>query len=262
MVQAGSDGIFSRAAAPGSIPSRISPQTGAAIYRAIARVAPASYVYSMLAGAAFEQGDAREAQAYAQHLPDSPARSELLGRIALANGDQTAASRYFIAANDVFSLRTAVTRLASHDLPAAYDLQVRLTQSLAHTATHPDALADAYWELGRLATQRGYAHPPQRHEWFVQGLRDYERAVALAPTAERYLMAAGSQELNLDDPKTAVQYFQRVVNQNPASADAYAGLGVSAFRLGNLDEARHYEQLSRSYDPHSHFLHTLETLLR
>ena len=261
-MQAGSDGIFSRAAAPRSVPAAISLSTGSAIYRAIARVAPAPYVYKMLADAAFDQGDLSGARAYAQRLPDSPARAELLGRVALARGDQSAASRYFIDANDVFALRTAVAQLAKRDLPAAYALQSRLKDRLASTATHPDALADAYWELGRLATQRGYANPSARDMWFEAALRDYEHAVALAPTAERYLMAAGSQELNLGDPASASRYFTRVVAQNPASADAYAGLGVSAYRLGNLAEARRYEALSRSYDPRSHFLHTLETLLR
>ena len=261
-MQAGSDGIYSRAAAPASLPARIPVTTGAAIYRGIARIAPAPYVYLMLAGAAFDERDLPGAQAYAQRLPDTPARSELLGRIALARGDQPAASQYFVQANDVFALRTAVTRLASRDLPAAYALQARLKDRLVRSATHPDALADAYWELGRLATQRGYMHPRERKMWFDEGMRDYERAVGLAPTAERYLMAAGSQELNLGQPSLAAGYFQRVVSQNPASADAYAGLGVSAFRLGDVAEARRYERLSRSYDPHSHFLHTLESLLR
>jgi tetratricopeptide (TPR) repeat protein len=262
VVQAGSDGIFSRAAAPNSFPATISARTGAAVYRAIARVAPAPYVYAMLAEASFDDRDLRSARSYAARLPASPARAELLGRIALADNDRAAASRYFIDANDAFALRAEVTRLARHNLPAGYDLQSRLKDKLARSAIHPDALADAYWELGRLATQRGYAQPARRIEWFEEGIRDYEHAVALAPTAERYLMAAGSQELNLGDPKNASQYFQRVVNQNPASADAYAGLGVSAFRLGDIAEARRYERLSRSYEPHSHFLHTLESLLK
>jgi len=216
----------------------------------------------MLASAAFERGDLTGAQSYAHRLPASPARAELLGRIALARGDRIAAANYFIEANDVFGLHDEVARLRSRDLPAAYDLAMRLKERLALNATHPDALADADWQLGRLATQRGYADPASRQAWFAEGLHDYQDAVRLAPTAERYLMAAGSQELNLNDPKNAIQYFQRVVNQNPASADAYAGLGVSQFRLGNVAEARRYERLSRSYDPRSHFLHTLETLLQ
>jgi tetratricopeptide (TPR) repeat protein len=232
------------------------------VYGAIDRVAPAPYVSKMLASAAFERGDLTRARAYAQRLPGSPARAELLGRIALARGDRVSAANYFIEANDVFGLRDEVKRLASRDVPAAYNLEMRVKERLALSATHPDALADADWQLGRLATRRGYADRAARQAWFAEGLRDYEAAVQLAPTAERYLMAAGSQELNLNDPTSAMQYFQRVVNQNPASADAYAGLGVSQYRLGNVAEARRYERLSRSYDPRSHFLHTLETLLQ
>lgn len=216
----------------------------------------------MLAQALLDRGDLRHAQSHAERLPPSPARDDLLGRIAQAGGDQAAAQRYFLAANDVFAIRGEVSRLAKHDKAGAYNLELRLTQRLQGAATHPDALADAYWELGRLAAQRGYADPRHRRAWFKTGMHDYVEAVALAPFSERYLIYAGSQALNLNDPSQARVYFKRAADQNPASADAYAGLGVSAFRSGDTAKARAYAQLSRSYDPHSHFLHTLEALLK
>jgi tetratricopeptide (TPR) repeat protein len=162
----------------------------------------------------------------------------------------------------VFAIRREVDRLASHDLTGAYELELTLKNRLEQTAMHPDALADAYWGLGRLATQRGYMDPPHRRIWFEEGMRDYVAAVKLAPLAERYLIAAGSQELNLNEPARAQAFFKRAVDGNPASADAYAGLGVAAFRLGDLASAQQYERLSRSYDPRSHFLHTLQALLK
>ncbi len=223
----------------------------------------------MLATAALDRNDLQLAQNYARRLPESPARAELLGRIARASGNEAEAYRYFVDANDVFAIRGEVNRLALHDLPGAYELELRLKDRLARTATHPDALADSYWELGRLATQRGYADAGNRRAWFEEGMNDYRQAVKLAPFAEKYLIAAGSQELNLADAtadrghfKRAFDYFKRVLDQNPASADAYAGLGVAEFRLGNIAAARQYERSSRAYDPHSHFLHTLETLLK
>lgn len=235
---------------------------GAAAYGVIARIAPAPYVTAMLATAALDRNDLPAAQSYAERLPESPARAELLARAAQARGDQAQAYRYFVDANDVFAIRREVNRLASRNLPAAYELEVRLKDRLEKAATHPDALADAYWGLGRLATQRGYMDPPNRRAWFEEGMRDYAAAVKLAPLAERYLIAAGSQELNLDEPARARVFFKRAIDGNPASADAYAGLGVAAFKLGDLAAARQYERLSRSYDPHSHFLHTLQALLK
>lgn len=245
-----------------SLPANLPANLGMRTYSAIERVAPAPYVEAMLAQASLDRGDLQRAQSHAERLPPSPARDDLLGRIAQASGDQPAAQRYFLAANDVFAIRSEVRRLAKHDTVSAYNLELRLTRRLQGAATHPDALADAYWELGRLATQRGYADAGHRRDWFKAGMHDYVEAVALAPFSERYLIYAGSQALNLDDPAQARVYFKRAADQNPASADAYAGLGVSAFRSGDAAKARAYAQLSRSYDPHSHFLHTLEALLK
>jgi hypothetical protein len=261
-VQAASDAVFSRVAAPVSLPALIPAAWGASAYAAIEKVAPAPYVAAMLANAALARHDLQLAQSYARRLPESPAQAELLGQIAQARGNQAEASRYFVAANDVFAIRREVNRMASHDLAGAYELELRLKDRLERTATHPDALADAYWGLGRLATQRGYMDPPNRRAWFEEGMRDYAAAVKLAPLTERYLIAAGSQELNLDEPARARAFFKRAVDGNPASADAYAGLGVAAFRLGDLPAAQQYERLSRSYDPRAHFLHTLQALLQ
>jgi tetratricopeptide (TPR) repeat protein len=264
-----SGAVFSHAAAAVSLPANIPVRWGVAIYSAIERIAPAPYVDAMLAKAAFDRHDLQSALSYAQRLPESPARAELLGQIAQVRGDEAQAYRYFVAANDVFAIRREVNRLAAHDPTGAYTLESRLTNRLERTATHPDALADAYWELGRLATQLGYADAAHRRAWFEEAMRDYTDAVKLAPFAEKYLIAAGSQELNLADAtgdrshfKRAFDYFNRVLDQNPASADAYAGLGVAEFRLGNIAAARQYENSSRAYDPHSHFLHTLEALLK
>jgi tetratricopeptide (TPR) repeat protein len=261
-VQAASAAIFSRAAAPASLPAQLPVAWGVRAYGAIERIAPAPYVTAMLATAALDRNDLPLAQSYALRLPESAGRAELLGRVAQARGDETQASLYFIAANDVFAIRREVNRLAVRDPSAAYALQSRLTSRLQRTATHPDALADAYWELGRLATQLGYAQPAHRRAWFEAGMRDYAAAVKLAPLAERYLIAAGSQELNLNEPASAYAFFKRASDGNPASANAYAGMGVASFRLGDVASAREYERLSRSYDPHSHFLHTLQALLQ
>lgn len=263
-VQLASDSIFSRSAAPFSLPAKIPANLGIAIYSAIERGAPAPYVEAMLAQAALNEGMLSRAQAFAGRMPASPAREELLGKIALARGDEHSAEIHFIAAADAFAIRAETIRLAKKDPAAAYRLELAMRDRLTRTATLPDLLADAYWRLGILATQLGYrAHElPMRHKWFETGMRDYVEAVALSPISEKYLIYAGSQALNLNNPIEAQQYFRRAVNQNPASADAYAGLGVAALRLGDRQSGLSYARLSAAYNPRSHFLHTLEALLK
>lgn len=263
-VQLASDSIFSQSAARASLPAKIPETLGIAIYSAIERAAPAPYVEAMLAQAALNQRDLARAQIVAERMPPSPAREELLGKIARARRDEVAAQRHFIAAADAFAIRAETTRLAKTDPMAAYRLELAMRDRLATAATLPDLLADAYWRLGILATQLGYrAHSvTTRRQWFATGMQDYVQAVALSPISEKYLIAAGSQALNLHNPMAAIQYFRRATNQNPASADAYAGLGVAALQLGDRQAALNDAKRSAAYNPRSHFLHTLEKLLR
>ncbi len=261
-VQIGSDAIFSSAAAPGSLPARLPHALGVTIYTAIERIAPAPYVESMLARAAYDRGDLQAAQAHARRLPPSGQRDELLAQIAQARGDETLAERYFIGAADVFSIATLVDRLASNDPAKAYALELRMKQRLEQTATHPDALAEVDWRLGQLATLRAGRAPAQRNVWLRQGMRDYERALALAPLSGKYLMAAGVQSLELRDDAAAQRYFRRAIDVNPANGDAYAGLGLAALAQGRRDEARADAEKSRIYDPHSGLLEDLDAALR
>ena len=89
------------AAAPGSLPSRAPLGFGLAVYHALDRVAPAPYVESTLAAYSLSTGRAGEALRYALRLPASPARDELLARVAAAQGDASLALEYDLAAPDV-----------------------------------------------------------------------------------------------------------------------------------------------------------------
>jgi tetratricopeptide (TPR) repeat protein len=179
-------------------------------------------------------------------------RDDVLGRIAQQRGDHAQAQRYFIAADDVFAIGEEVDALAKRDPVAAYHVEQLFTQRLERTATHPDALAEAYWRSGVLASQIGRPGVAMAH---------YTRAVQLSPLSAKYLISAGFQAYDLHDNAGAQIYFQRAIAVDPGSADAYAGAGMTALRLGDRAAALMYAARSRRYDPHSHALSTLEQLL-
>ena len=77
-----------------------------------------------------------------------------------------------------------------------------------------------------------------RRPWAVRAMAAYVQAVALAPLSEKYLIAAGSQEINLDDARAAQRYFERARDADPTSAQAWAGLAALALRAGDRATAR------------------------
>lgn len=252
-VQYGSDGIFSPAGTPHSLPAQIPAVAGLRVYRHIEAVAPAPYVHGMIARAEFDRGDLTAAQNEAFRLPPSSARADLLGRIARARGDHALAQRYFIAADDVFAIGDEVDDLAKHDRAKAYRVQDLFVQRLQRTATHPDALAEAYWRLGVLAAKT--ARPSL-------AMKQYLQAVSLSPLSAKYLIAAGFQSYDLRAYAQARSFFIRAIAVDPGSADAYAGAGMAEFKLGDRAAAQRYAARSRRYDPHSHPLATLDNLLK
>ncbi len=262
LVQYGSDAIFSAVAAAGSLPSRFSVSSGVRVYNAIERVAPAPYVEAMLARAALDRGDLQLAKAHIERMPDSIVRSEYAGRIAAARGDRSAALAEYLKADDVGALAADVDRLRSQGKIAdAYALELRVRNRLEQATTHPDALAEADWSLGRLASTFGYEQPSLRQRWWADGMRYYRQALALAPLSEKYLLAAASQAFLQADFKTAKRYFQRAIDVDPASADAYAGLGLLALRAHDEPRARAYAARSRAINAQSGFLKRLESEL-
>ncbi|GAC1504007.1 MAG: hypothetical protein NVS1B14_09720 [Vulcanimicrobiaceae bacterium] len=86
--------------------------------------------------------------------------------------------------------------------------------------------------------------------------------MALAPFSSKYLIAAGSQNLNLGQYKMARAYFERSVEVDPASADAYAGLGIVALALGDRPSAESFAARSGALDHRSTMLQHLKRSLR
>lgn len=252
-MQYGSDAIFSAAGTRHSLPAQLNVAAGLRVYRSIERVAPAPYVRMMIARGAFDSGDVTAAQNEAFRLPPSSARADLLGRIARARGDHALAQRYFILADDVFAMGDEIDRLAQRDPAGAYRVQFTFVQRLQRTATHPDALAEAYWRLGVLAAKT--ARPSL-------ALQHYLQAVALSPLSAKYQIAAGFQSYDLHEYAHALAFFAHAIAVDPGSADAYAGAGMAEFRLGNRAAAQRDAERSRRYDPHSAPLATLDHLLK
>ncbi|HZV76601.1 MAG TPA: tetratricopeptide repeat protein [Candidatus Babeliales bacterium] len=265
IVQLASDALSRNAAAEGTIPRAVSPALGIAVYRALDRLAPAPYVEEALAAQALDRGDADAAQRYAVRLPASPMRDELLARVALLRGRPLLAQEYFLAAPDPDAINSQAQALAFRDPAAAYALEGLLRTRLAHDRTHPDAVAQADWEMGLFANRQAWRQIPGsalQRAWLQRGFRDFDAAVALAPFSERYLVAAANQADLAGDRRRAQQLFGRAAEIDPLSADAIAGLGVVAWESGDRAGAQRYLARARAIDQGSLMVRALERDLR
>jgi hypothetical protein len=265
-VQLASDALDSRAAAPGTLPRQVPVRFGLAVYRVLDRVAPAPYVETTLAQEALGRGDAGAAERYALRLPGSPIRDELLARVALLRGQAALAGEYFLAAPDPAAVDAAANEMAAAGDPAAgYALERLLEVRLTHDATHPDAVAEAYWTMGRLANRQAWREvsgSPRQRAWLREALRDFEAAVGLAPLSERYLVEDANQANLLGDRSRARALFGQAADIDPSSADAIAGLGVIAWENGDRPAADEYLARARAVDPSALMVRALERDLR
>jgi Flp pilus assembly protein TadD len=127
--------------------------------------------------------------------------------------------------------------------------------------THPDAVAEARWEMGGMANRMAWRQVPGssvQRAWLQRGLRDYEAAAALAPLSERYLIADANQADLLGKRDRARTLFAQAVAVDPASAEAIAGLGVVAFESGDRNAAGAYLRRARELDPTALMVRALE----
>ncbi len=264
-VQLASEALDSRAAAPGTFPTRVPPEFGFALYRALDRIAPAPYVEATLAQEELARGHAGAAEHYALRLPASPTRDELLARVARARGQEALALEYFLAAPDAGAIESAAEARAIGDPAAGYALDQQLQSRLALMTTHPDTVAEVYWRMGLLANRKAWRQvsgSPLQNAWLRLALRDFDAAVGLAPLSERYVISAANQADLLGDHARAESLFRRGTEIDPASADAVAGLGVEALRRGDREAAAGYLARARALDPRALMVRALERQLR
>jgi O-antigen ligase/tetratricopeptide (TPR) repeat protein len=237
-VQLGSDAMFARAAAPGSLPARLPPGLGTRVYDALERVAPLPFVEAMLTGDALRRGDLDAAAAHAARMPASTLRNEDEARIALARGRHDEAVRRFLEAGDDAALQADVLQLMQTGrAQEAYALEDRMRRRLAAAKTRPNAVADSWWRLGRLAVRLGDVQ---------QADDDFARARALAPLNTKYLIDSGTLALQRRRGDVARALFARAAEIDPGSADAVAGMGLAAAERGDrADAAKLAERAAR-----------------
>ncbi len=260
-IQAASDALNADAAAPGTLPERVPAVFGLAVYRALDRIAPAPYVEATLARSALERGDYGDAERHAVRLPGSPVRDELLARIAGARGLGVLAAEYYLAAPDPAAVAAIADGLAQRDPAAGYALMGELRARLMRSATHPDAVAETDWAMGRLANRQAWRQisgSAIQNAWLLRAARDFDRAAALAPLSQRYAVEAANQADLLGNRSRARDLFARALASDPSSADAVAGLGVIAWQEGDRAGAATLLARARAIDPASLMVRALE----
>ena len=227
---------------------------GLSIYHALDRIAPFAFVEETLATQALTAGDLDTAERYAQRIPPNPRRDDIYGEIAQKRGQTKVAAEYFFAAADVDRMQTIVTDLAKTNPKAALDLDLRFGQRLAALETHPDALAETWFNAGVINEELHHR---------VDSLNDYERALHLAPLNMKYVLGAGNEAYWGGDFAEATRVYQYGIdNVDPASGDVYAGLGLVALHQGDRNRAKAYAIRARALQPDSDMLKTLEKALK
>jgi O-antigen ligase/tetratricopeptide (TPR) repeat protein len=228
-VQLGSDALFARAAAPSSLAAHLPPSAGTRVYETLERAAPLPFVEAMLTGDALERGDLDAASAHAARMAPGTLRNEDQARIALARGRHDEAVRRFLEAGDDAALQAdVVTLMRTGRAREAYALEDRVRRRLVASKTRPNAVADSWWRLGRLAVRM---HDVPEAE------RDYAHARALAPLNTKYLIESGMLALQRRHADPARALFARAAEVDPGSADAVAGMGLAALDAGDRGDA-------------------------
>jgi len=228
LVQVTSMAFYGDLAVAGSLPSHLPPGAGLALAQAAHLETGPAPVRAALAGALIHRGRLDAAARIVANLPPGTGSAELRGRLAEARGDGSAALDGFIAAGDVEHAQTLVDRLErTGALPAAIAAQDHLIAALGDGSGHTEVLAIALWRRGQLEEDAAVhgARPRGAHE--RAALAFYDRALALAPRDETFLLAAGRQALVLGDRAGAHTYYQRALDAVPNSVDARDGLAQS-----------------------------------
>jgi tetratricopeptide (TPR) repeat protein len=198
------------------------------------------------AEAAVHNGDLTVAERLAATLPDDVQTADIRGRVAEARGDRNAAVQHYVRAGDVVRAQALIDKLAASDPDRALADQALLVAAHQDDATAGEVRGEAWWRLGQLQAAAGYRDPPQRAAYWRKAEAAYERALALAPNEETYLLAAGFQSLANGDVAKASRFYTHAAEVVPNSADAYAGLAWTAAATHDCARARDAVNHARS----------------
>lgn len=190
------------------------------------------------AAAALHNGDLTTAESLLATLPDDAETADLRGQLAQASGQRDAAVTQYVRAGDVVRAQALIDVVASTDLARALDDQQRLVAALRDDSDAAEVTGEAWWRLGQLQAAEGYRDPAHRAATGREAENSYERALALAPNEETYLLAAGYQSMANGDVAAATRWYTHAAEVVPNSADAYAGLAWTAALAGDCARAR------------------------
>jgi tetratricopeptide (TPR) repeat protein len=190
------------------------------------------------AEAAVHDGDLATAERLAAALPNDAESADVRGRIAEARGDRDAAVQQYVRAGDVVRAQALIDTLAQTDPDRALTDQALLLAVHQDDATAGEVRGEAWWRLGQLQAAAGYRNPAQRASYWRKAEASYERALAMAPNEETYLLAAGFQSLANGDVAAASRWYAHAAEVVPNSADAYAGLAWTAAASHDCAHAR------------------------
>lgn len=190
------------------------------------------------AEAAVHDGDLATAERLAATLPDNAESADVRGRIAEAHGNRDAAVQLYIRAGDVVRAQALIDALATTQPDRALADQALLVAAHQDDASAGEVRGEAWWRLGQLQAAAGYRNPAQRTAYWRKAEASYERALALAPNEETYLLAAGFQSLANGDAAAASRWYAHAADVVPNSADAYAGLAWTAAATHDCARAR------------------------
>jgi thioredoxin-like negative regulator of GroEL len=254
-IQASSAIALRASAQRGAWPTFIPRDLAAIVERLGPGVPLPSVLRLVLARQALARGDLATAEGDVALLAPSRDRLALVGGLAEARGDASAALQAYLAADDLADVERAIATLeTSGRIPEALALQQDLVRQLAADPTQIDALAQADFDLGRLEETQAYQFwvgTDMRHAHESAAADAYARAVKLAPFEERYLIAFANQEINLRDFDAAARAFERARDADPTSAEPPAGLGAVALARGDVPSARAFLDRARALDPAS-----------
>lgn len=208
-----------------SVPGLLPVGLGIAIAQPLANPHAPALLRAAYARAILHRGDLAGAATIVQTLPPSADRSEIEGTIAEQRGDLRTAANAYLAARDVEHAQSLVDALEQRGhADEARTLEADLVANSTGSVDQENH-ARTLWRLGQLTqvyatTLSGAAARAQSRA----SLRLYDEALALAPSDETFLLAAGQQALTLGDRAAAATYYQRALDAVPNSADARHGL--------------------------------------
>ncbi|MBC5798733.1 MAG: tetratricopeptide repeat protein [Candidatus Eremiobacteraeota bacterium] len=195
-----------------------------------------------LAREALARGDLTTARRQISALRFSPDRLALQAQLALRDGDWETALRDALASEDLTTIDGLTSALlATGDVGQALAVQKAAVAKLVADPTQGEALAEAEFRLGQLEERTAwdlYVGTRLRRKHESAALAAYARASTLAPFAVRYLVAFGTQAINVDRYAAALAAFGRARAVDPTSAEPEVGLAELALRRGDRTAAR------------------------